>query len=186
MEKDEDLDHIVDCARRGERNAWAELYTRFGKRIFGLAYHLLASQEDAADALSEIFLRLPRSIAQYDGRVPLEKWLMPLAAHYCIDRLRRRRREKLLFEALDEPVEGVAAETRSVLEEMLTNERKSTVQAAIRALPERHRVPLVLRYYGDFSYEQIAERLGIDRVHVGVLLFRAKTELRKRLAEGQS
>lgn len=186
MERDEDLDRIVDRARRGERDAWAALYARFGSRIFGLAYHLLSSREDAADALSEIFVRLRRNLPQYDGRVPLEKWLLPLAAHYCIDLLRRRRREKLLFEPMDEPADGVATETRSPLEELLADERKGAVQAAIRALPDRHRVPLVLRYYGDFSYDEIAVRLGVDRVHVGVLLFRAKTELRKRLAEGQS
>src|SRR5438105_9031926 len=91
------LEAVVRQARQGDAQALAEVHRRLSRRVLGLCWHLLASREDAEDACSEVFLRLPRAIAAYDGSIPFERWLSSVASHQCIDRLRRRAREQRLF-----------------------------------------------------------------------------------------
>jgi RNA polymerase sigma-70 factor, ECF subfamily len=71
------------------------------------------------------------------------------------------------------------------LSEIISAEQQAAIRQAIAHLPENYRVPLVLRYYTDLGYDEIATRLGLKRDHVAVLLFRAKRELRQVLAGGK-
>jgi RNA polymerase sigma-70 factor (ECF subfamily) len=70
----------------------------------------------------------------------------------------------------------------SPLGAVLTTEERVQVRDAIARLPENYRVPLVLRYYGELSYDEIAQQLGLQRNYVAALIFRAKQELRRNLA----
>src|SRR5437588_5583411 len=86
--------------RLAEAPKLEEIYRLHGPRVFALSCWLLPSRDAAADALSEIFLRLPAALASYDGRVPLEPWLLRVTTNWCIDWLRRRTRERRLFEPI--------------------------------------------------------------------------------------
>jgi len=161
----------------------AELYRLHAPRLLALASWLLPTRDAAEDAVAEIFLRLPGALASYDGRVPFEAWLMRVATNWCIDWLRCRNRERRLFDPAEfAPEPSDAAD--SPLDELLIRERADAIRSAVRHLPVRYRIPLVLRYYCDLSYDEIAGRIGLDRPQTGVLLFRAKRELR-RLLEGK-
>lgn len=173
---------VLAGARAGDAEAWSELYRQFSSRVFGLCRHLLGSREAAEDATSEVFVRVQRAIRSYDSQQPFAQWVLSIASHYCVDQLRRRRVEQRLFEVVEaEPPEAVAADP-SPLSELLGGEQRATVRAAIEQLPERLRVPLVLRYYSELSYEQIAAQLELNRNTVATLILRAKKELRRRLA----
>ncbi|HEV8677102.1 MAG TPA: sigma-70 family RNA polymerase sigma factor [Methylomirabilota bacterium] len=176
---------LVERARGGDGDAFAELYHRFGRRVVGLCRHLLGSADAAEDAASEVFLRVQRSLASYDPGQPFPRWLFSVAAHHCVDVLRRRRRDGRLFAAEDpDATEGPAGEATSPLAEALGRERRVELRQALAALPDRYRVPLTLRYYGELSYEEIASQLGLTRNHVATLIFRAKQELRRTLGVG--
>lgn len=177
------LDVVVGRAQRGDSDAFAELHRRFFRRIQGLCRHLLGSAEEAEDAASEVFLRAHRAMSSYNSALPFQSWLFSIASHYCVDRLRRRRLEARLFEP--EAPEGIemAAGSPSPLAVALSKEQQARVQASIAALPPRYGVPLVLRFYSEFSYDQIAATLGLSRANVATLLFRARKELRRRLAD---
>lgn len=182
---DEKLAELVERARRGEPAAFAELYQGFSRRVFGLCRHLLSTTEAAEDATSEVFLRVQRSMNSYNPALPFQRWLLSVASHYCVDRLRRRQVESRLFSA-EEPVMSTPdARVRSPLAGVLVEERKKEVRAAVGRLPERFRLPLVLRYYSELSYEEIAATLGTNRNSVATLIFRAKRELRRALASMQ-
>jgi RNA polymerase sigma-70 factor (ECF subfamily) len=178
----EPLSEVVARAQRGEGEAFGELYRRFSRRVFSLGLHLLGSREDAEDATNEVFLKVRGGLSRYDRSVPFGAWAMSIAANHCLDRLRRRRRERRLFELEPEEAEMPAAE-RSPLAELLAAEQRSALVRALAALPERYRVPLALRYHAEMSYAEIAERLGTTREQVGVVLFRAKERLRRALTE---
>lgn len=106
--------------------------------------------------------------------------MLRVTANWCIDWLRRRTRERRLFEPAD--LSGEPADAGdSPLDELLLREREDSMRDAVRQLPPRFRVPLVLRYYCDLTYDEIAARIGLDRPQTGVLLFRAKRELRRIL-----
>ena len=176
----------VERVRGGDREGLAGLYHTFGRRVLGLCRHLLGSPEAAEDARSEIFLRLPRAIDRYDPALPFDRWLLSVASHHCLDVLRRRRLEQRLFVAEPEELEGVPVDSESgpsPLAAVLSDEGQERVRDAIRRLPERYRVSLVLRYYGELGYEEIATQLGVTRNHVAILIFRSKQALRRLLAD---
>jgi RNA polymerase sigma-70 factor (ECF subfamily) len=174
---------VVASARAGHPDALAELYRRFGPRVFGLCRHLLGTPESAADATGEVFLRLGRILAAYDPARPFAPWLLSVTAHHCVDLLRRRRVERRLFaaEAVADVPDPAEAET-PLLDRLLLAERRDALRQALAALPEHYRVVLALRYYGDLSYDAIAAELGLTRNHVATLLFRGKQALRRALA----
>jgi RNA polymerase sigma-70 factor, ECF subfamily len=185
--EDLELESVLQLARGHDADALAELYRRYSRRVFGLCRYLMGSTETAEDATSEVFLKLQRSIASYDGSVPFPSWLLRVASNHCIDMLRRKRRERQVIgeaEAGSAALE-VAGPGPSPLSEVISAEQQAAIRQAIASLPENYRVPLVLRYYSDLGYDEIAQRLGLKRDHVAVLLLRAKRKLRVVLARGR-
>ena len=162
---------------------FAELYRIHYRRVLGLCRQLLRSTERAEDAAQEVFMRAHRGFASYDRIQPFAGWLLKIATNYCIDVMRRRRKERQIFgDESDERIEAEAGPT-NVLGELLTSERAEEVKTAVAALPERYRVPLVLAYYSESSYDDIAATLGITPTHVGTLIYRAKQTLRRSLKQ---
>jgi RNA polymerase sigma-70 factor (ECF subfamily) len=162
---------------------FAELYQAHYPRVRGLCRHLLGSADRAQDAAQEVFIRAHRGFPGYDPAQPFAGWILRIASNYCIDVIRRRKTEARLFgNEADERIEAEADAT-NVLGELLTAERAAAIRTAVAALPERYRLPLVLAYYGEASYDDVAAALGITRTHVATLIFRAKQALRRALAE---
>jgi RNA polymerase sigma-70 factor (ECF subfamily) len=177
-----DLETVLELARRGEEQALGELHRRFARRVRGLCRHLLRSAESAEDASSEVFVRVARMLTSYNGSVPFERWLFSIASHHCIDLLRKQQRERRWLGEEDVEVLSIAIAADSPLNELIREERREAVREALAKLPGRFRVPLALRYYGEFSYEEIAQQLHLTRANVATLVFRAKQELRQVLA----
>jgi len=179
---DEDrLSAVLGRAGSGDADAYAELFREFHPRVLALCRYLLGSSEDAEDAASEVFSRLQRSMKTYDVALPFPKWLMSVTSHHCVDLLRRRKVQQRIFDAPDERTPEAVSAERSPLEELVSVEQQNAVRKAIAALPERSRLPLVLRYYNELSYDEIAATLSLSRANVATLIFRAKQELRDAL-----
>ena len=158
-----------------------QLYRSHYRRVHGLCRQLLGRSGSADDATQEVFMRAYRAFDRYDPGQPFAGWILSIANHYCIDVVRRRAKETRLFDATGvEQVEMESADV-SALDALVTSERAAEVKAAIASLPDKQRVPLVLAYYEDASYDEIAAALGITRNHVGVLLLRAKRALRREM-----
>jgi RNA polymerase sigma-70 factor, ECF subfamily len=181
-----DLGSVIERARGHDAEALEEIYHRYARRVFGLCRYMLDSRESAEDATSEVFLKLQRSIESYDGSIPFPRWLLRVAGNQCIDVLRRRKRAQQVIAEVEEGVAVIEAASSelSPLGEVLSTEERAQVRDAIARLPENYRVPLVLRYYGELSYDEIAQQLGLQRNYVAALLFRAKQELRRKLGHG--
>jgi RNA polymerase sigma-70 factor (ECF subfamily) len=171
----------VDSPKPVEQD-FAEIYRTHYRRVFGLCRYLLNSADAAEDATHEAFLRAQRKFAGYDHSQPLSSWLLAIASHHCIDVLRRRRLETRLFELNSFEDLDPAARGPSPLSEILAAERSGAVRGALAALPDKFRIPLVLAYYNDLGYDEIAGILGLKRTHVATLLFRAKHQMRRILA----
>jgi RNA polymerase sigma-70 factor (ECF subfamily) len=178
------LESVIERAQIHDAEALGEIYRRYVRRVFGLCRYMLNSRESAEDATSEVFLKLQRSIESYDGSIPFPRWLLRVAGNQCIDALRRRQRGRKVFvEVEDGAVVIEAASSKpSPLGAVISAQEKAQVRDTIERLAENYRVPLVLRYYGELSYDEIAEELGLERNNVAALIFRAKQELRRRLA----
>lgn len=178
----ESLEQVLDRAALGDRAALAELYDRFAGDVERLCRRLLGPGDEAADARSEVFLRAQRAFASYERARPFRPWLLAIAGHYCVDRLRRLRTEGRLFDPKELSEEDLPERGPSPLGAALLREREEALRAAMAALPARYRAPMVLRYFAELSYEDIAQVLDVKPGQVGVLLHRAKLRLRAALA----
>jgi len=179
-----DLESVIERAQGHDAEALGEIHRRYVRRVFGLCRYMLDSRESAEDATSEVFLKLQRSIESYDGSIPFPRWLLRVAGNQCIDALRRRRRGRQVIVEVEDGaavIEATSSEP-SPLGTVIRMEERVQLQAAIARLPENYRVPLVLRYYSELSYDEIGQQLGLQRNHVAALIFRAKQELRRKLA----
>jgi len=181
----QDLESVIERAQGHDVEALGEIYRRYVRRVFGLCRYLLDSRENAEDATSEVFLKLQHSIESYDGSVPFPRWLLRVAGNQCIDLLRRRKRGRQVFVEVEDgaaTLEAASSEP-SPLGAVISAEQRALVRDAITRLPENYRVPLVLRYYSELSYDEIAQQLNLRRNYVAALIFRAKRELRRSLAD---
>ena len=181
----QDLESVIERAQGHDVEALGEIYRRYVRRVFGLCRYLLDSRENAEDATSEVFLKLQHSIESYDGSVPFPRWLLRVAGNQCIDLLRRRKRGRQVFVEVEDgaaTLEAASSEP-SPLGAVISAEQRAQVRDAITRLPENYRVPLVLRYYSELSYDEIAQQLNLRRNYVAALIFRAKRELRRSLAD---
>lgn len=147
-----------------------------------LCRQLLGDADAAGDAVAEVFLRARRGWDGYDRNRSFRSWLLAIASHHCIDLLRRKHRERRIFEPAAGEMESAAEPGPSPLRRLLEAERRRELEAAVAALAPRYRAPLVLRFHAELSYEEIADRLGLERGQVGTLLLRARRKLREALA----
>jgi RNA polymerase sigma factor (sigma-70 family) len=169
-------------ARAGDADAWGELYREFAPAIFRFCRRALPTREDAEDATMEIFMKLRDKLIQYDQTRSFSAWLYKVAANHCWDLLRRRktRQDKETGDLENVPLEHPDPNQLEKLIEQRTNEE---VRRALAKLGSRARMALVMRYYSDMSYDEIADALGVRRAFVGVVLLRARHELRQSLGE---
>lgn len=174
----------VDRARAGESEALGELFQEFRPDVVRLCARLLG-RADAEDAANEAFLRAQHRLESYDRTQSFRPWLLSIAAHHCVDQLRRRSLEKRLFDPGESDVDDLPGNAGSVLDGIVRSQQQAAVQTALDRLPDRHRAPLVLRYFAELSYDAIGEELDLTRSQVATLLFRAKRGLRELLRAEQ-
>ena len=182
--KTEPTDLIVR-ARAGDSQAWGDLYREFAPAIFRFCRRAMPTQEDAEDATMEIFMKLREKLVQYDPGRSFTAWLYRVAANHCWDMLRRRkaRHDKDTQDIDDLPLE---APEPNQLEKLIEERTSEEVRKALDKLGARARMALVMRYYSDMSYDEIADALGVRRPFVGMVLLRARHELREALGENSA
>jgi len=161
--------------------AFEILYRDYYVRVFGLCRRLLNSSELAEDATQEAFMRAYKKFHKYNTEQPFWQWIATIANNHCIDLLRQRTRTGALFGDEDAEFEQLTAGDTSVLSDLISFEEADSLNGVVANLSAKYRVPLVLAYFNQFSYDEIAEQLNISRNHVGVLLLRAKQRLRAGL-----
>ena len=162
------------------------LYRDYYRRVHGLCRRLLNSSELAEDAAQETFMKAYRNFRKFDPERTFWSWVAAIASNHCIDVLRQRSRSERLFGNESEEIEALEDGGPAILSSLIASEEASALHTAIEALPDKYRIPLVLAYLEQTSYDEIAERLEITRTHVGVLLLRAKQRLRKHMDPGAS
>jgi len=162
---------------------FGEIYKAYHRRVFSLCRYLLNSKDAAEDAAHEVFLRAQWKFSTYDDRMPLSSWLLGIASNYCIDLLRRRGVEMRVFETAAAELPERSSRGPGPLTQLLATEQGDRILDALSELPDRFRIVLVLAYYNELRYDEIARMLGLKRSHVATLIFRAKQQLREKLQE---
>jgi RNA polymerase sigma-70 factor, ECF subfamily len=163
--------------------SFSDIYKTHYRRVFSLCRYLLNSLDAAEDATHEVFMRAQRKLATYDPSLPFSSWLLGIATNHCIDVLRRRNTEKRIFELKGSDGTEPPSGRLTPLGELIASERGHEVRNALSQLSDKYRVPLVLAYYNEMSYDEIAAVLGLGRNAVATLIFRGKQQLREKLGQ---
>lgn len=166
---------LVALVRDGSHEAVAELFRRHWESTWRTAYGLCGRRAMADDMAQDAFERAFAGVAKFNGRSSFGTWVQRIAVNRTIDQLRRERRLGELTGDLEDPVEWA--------------ERSHGDPALMRALgrltPER-RVPVVLRYWLDYTPAEIADALGLPVGTVSSRLSRALDDLRSALEDGNA
>lgn len=170
---------IVRRVLDGDTHQFGRLFDAYGRRIFNLCARTLGSREAGEDAAMETFLKAFRALGTYNPALPFENWLYRIASNHCWDILRARTSEETRAEPVERFATTLAEPSEGMLAQLLREEESSVIASALNSLPAKYRVPLVLRYYSDLSYEEIAQALKLNRATVATLIFRGKQELRR-------
>jgi RNA polymerase sigma-70 factor, ECF subfamily len=157
------------------------IYAAHYPHVLQVCRRFFRQPEDAEDAAAEVFLKLHTVLAKKDAEHPFRPWVCQVAGRHCIDKLRRRKREK--YSAVDNNDLCAVADCSapSPLSQLLHKEAKRHVREQLRLLPDYYRVPLILRYYKRMSYSEIARTLNRRLPAVKTIIFRAKCRLRRNL-----
>ncbi len=174
-------------AQQGNDEAFTRLVEQYQTPVYNLCYRMLGEPELAEDAAQESFLRAYQNIGRFDRQRSFATWLLSIAAHHCIDRLRRR---KFGFISIDEeaddeerPMEFADANAINPEEEAERREEQQALHRVLQKLDATDRAAIVLRYWYDFSVE-IAESLRLTVPAVKSRLHRARREVARRLEAG--
>ncbi len=171
---------LVQRALAGDQEAFAGLVRAYQGPVYNLAYRMLGNPAEAEEAAQETFVRIYQRLATYDPQQKLSSWVLAIASHYCIDRLRRRRILPLPLE--ESPAEEQSEPSEAPEPTLLAREREREIQSLLAQLPEAYRLVLVLRYWQDLSYEEMARVLHTSESAVKARLHRARELMARHLS----
>lgn len=167
-------------AQQGSDEAFTHLVETYQNPVYNLCYRMLGEAESAEDASQETFLRAFQNLHRYDQSRPFATWLLSIAAHYCIDRLRKR---KFAVFSIDEedgedsPFELPDPASPDPEAETVKREARDRLHILLQSLDGTDRAAIVMRYWYDFSEVEIAESLRLTISAVKSRLHRARREL---------
>ena len=178
----EDKDLVERC-RKGDDDAWRELVDRLGQKVYSVAYHFTLKREDAEELSQEIFLRVFENLHRYDGGYPLVAWVVSLSRNLCIDRYRRRKRERSFRFVSDDDVAPLLRSGDDPAADAVRKERTKLLFWAISEIPDDLAEILVLRDLDGLAYEEIGRALDLPDGTVKSRLFRARAEVARKVRE---
>ncbi|MBC7251809.1 MAG: sigma-70 family RNA polymerase sigma factor [Anaerolineae bacterium] len=172
----------IQQALRGDKEAFTRLVEAYQTPVYNLAYRMLGNVQEAEDAAQEAFIRAYTRLSTYDPKRKFASWLLSITSHYCIDRLRRRRFNLVSLDELP-PWRETPGKQLLPEERVIDHQRQDAVQALLDTLPAHYRAPVILRYWYDFSYQEIAEVMNLTESAVKSRLHRARAMLAQAVSQ---
>jgi RNA polymerase sigma factor (sigma-70 family) len=173
--------HLVAAVRRGDDQAFGELYSRYGRRIVSYVFGMLGDHGRAEDVAQEVFISALRRMRATERPIAFKPWIYEIARNACIDEFRRTRRAREVPLGTDDESEGPECqlESRTASPDAALERRQQLddLRGAFRGLSESHHKIIVLRELEGLSYTEIGRRLGMSRPVVESTLFRARRRL---------
>ncbi len=178
----------LESLHAGDPEEFARLVDAYSGKIYRLATKMLNQQLDAEDVLQETFLKAFRGIKSFDGRSKISTWLFRIATNEALMLIRRKHPDTV---SIDEPIETEEGEQEPIQivdwcclpeEELLSEETKKRLDAAVQKLPEKLRVVFILRDINELSTRETAEILDLSETAVKTRLSRARLRLREELS----
>lgn len=174
--------HLIELCRVGDAAAIENFVQTYQQDVYRLALSILDDPSEAEDATQEALLSALRSLNSFHGASSLKTWLYSITVNVCRNRLQRHKRHERLTQTLGEVLR--VRSTPSVEEDAIQHETNEKLWHMIHSMDEKHRIPVVLRYYHDLSVAEIAHILQIPEGTVHSRLNHARRQLHAVLKEG--
>ena len=162
-------------AQQGDMESFSRLVEIYNRSIFNLCYRMLGNANDAEDAAQEAFIRAFKAIHRYDPTRKFSTWLMSIASNYCIDQHRRKKLPSFSMDSMEEPNFG--DNSPSLEGQIMNGEKSEEVMQLLEHLKPKDKSAIIMRYWYDYSYEEISEVLSITTSAVKSRLHRARNQL---------
>ncbi|HYE71679.1 MAG TPA: sigma-70 family RNA polymerase sigma factor [Blastocatellia bacterium] len=174
--------NLIEACQRGDREAFRDLFEAYQDRVYSIALHYSGEVSAARDITQQVFLKLFSCITQFRQDSEFTTWLYRLVANTCLD---EKRRTKRLVSIEEDGVIGYRSK-ESIEDDFSRHEMSGSVQAAIRELSPKLRLPILLKYVEGLSYDEIALVLNCSQGTVASRLNRGHKALAERLAHLRS
>ncbi len=170
---------LVSRAKDGDQKAYAELMQRYKDSIYFMALKMVNNKDDAMDLTVETFAKAFENIEKYKPDFAFSTWLFRIATNNCIDFIRKKRLNVVSLQTLtDEDKEEkqlqIASDTLDPEQTSIKKQESEKLKNIVEQLPQRYRTLIILRYYDEQSYEEIAQQLDLPLGTVKAQLFRAR------------
>ncbi|MEZ4996392.1 MAG: sigma-70 family RNA polymerase sigma factor [Bacteroidales bacterium] len=169
---------VIDRALSGDSRAYAELLNRYRDSVYYVMLRMVSNPSDAEDLTIEAFGKAFHNLAKYVPSHAFSTWLFRIATNNCIDFMRRKSQSPRPFdqdEGEEDEVEATVASDMIAPDELMINrETAASLNRIVKTLKPRYRRLIELRYFEDYSYEEIASELSLPIGTVKARLFRAK------------
>ncbi|HEV3334361.1 MAG TPA: sigma-70 family RNA polymerase sigma factor [Bryobacteraceae bacterium] len=170
---------VIESCRSGDRDAFRALYDLYKDRVYSIAiYFFHGDAAVASDVTQQVFLKLMTTIHQFRGEAEFSTWLYRLVVNACLDAARSRKPD---FSLHDRARMETLAAPGSQEEDYARAQLASSVRAAVSALPPKFRIAVLLRYFDDLSYDQMAKALNCSMGTVASRLSRGHKILAERM-----
>lgn len=171
--------NLVVRAREGDQKAYADLMQRYKDSIYFMALKMVNNKEDAMDLTVETFAKAFEKLDKYQPEFAFSTWLFRVGTNNCIDFIRKKKLNTQSINGMvdddgDERPLQIKSDTLNPEEVSMKKEQTQTLKVLIDSLPSRYRNLIVLRYFDELSYEEIAEQLDLPLGTVKAQLFRAR------------
>ena len=169
---------LVHLAREGDQKAYAELLSRYRDAIYYMLLKMVNNPIDAEDLTIEAFGKAFKNIEQYTPHFAFSTWLFKIASNNCIDFIRKKRGSHISIdqshEEQDTISDAIQASTLDPEENLIKQQKVNLTRTIVTKLKPRYRRLIELRYFKEYSYEEIAEELDLPIGTVKAQLFRAR------------
>jgi RNA polymerase sigma-70 factor (ECF subfamily) len=162
-------------AQQGDDEAFSYLVEAYQRPVYNLCYRMLGNAADAEDAAQETFIRAYKAIRRYDPSRKFSSWLLTIASNYCIDQHRRRKLPTFSYDSL--PVPDIPDAKPGMEANIALGEQQEKVMEMLDVLSPKDRSAVILRYWYDYSYEEIARSLSLSVSAVKSRLHRSRQTL---------
>ncbi len=176
----------IEQAKAGDKDAFANLVDTYQKPVFSVCYRMLGTPTAAEDAAQETFIRAYQALDRYDPDRSIATWLLSIASNYSIDQLRKKKATILSMD--NEKYAWLAPPSKSPNPEQaaLEIEKQKMIHNMLSGLSETDRAAVILQYWHDCSYEEIAETLELTLSAVKSRLYRARRTMAEKWQEIQA
>lgn len=179
--------NIIKKILAGEKQLFSRFIDHYQSSIYNLAFRMLGNREDAFDITQETFLRTFKSLRQYDQSRAFSPWLHRIAVNLCINELRKRKVKLVSIHLNNDPDDSRERQIADVgpgpAEQVVLKESQTEIFQILSELPEKYKVPLLLRHFHQYTYQEIGILLEVPPGTVKTWIYRGRNLLKEKFKQ---